>query len=412
MTSQTPKNILALGIVFFSSFFSAAYAVTLCDNLEGGLSCKTDKTLNLIDTKQNFDKYFSIVQGDHVGTHENQKYMTEQVTYENGSIKINTIPLSSPIPCLSNGNFGPGEVIYPGTCVYKSGAIYTRGRFDVNKIIQNGIENNINQGAIEIEATIAQNGNKTLAGGLWPAIWMMSNKLDDTFIHDDKPWERNNLWPSAMEIDILEYMQGSSDVVGTLHYGLYTGKGTPPTSWNYTNNKDLVKIGDWQYSTGDDVSLPKSNPQEKHTFGFMWDLGREKPMIGRTVTFTWFYDGNPYFKYTFSRSASTQWYSKSKFVRNGANTEWKLIKDDVCIQAAEVTNRCPSLYLTDSETTDKLAEAMFRSFDRGFEAGYYLIINLAVGGDGVVKGNVPIAKDITDSMTIYSIKRYIMEVAP
>lgn len=409
MTFKAKKNIVTLGIFFFSSLLSTAYAESLCGNLEGGLSCNPSKTVSLIDTKQNFDKYFSIIQGDHVGTHENQKYMSEQVSYENGSIKINTVPLSSAIECLSNGNFGPEEVIYPGTCTYKSGAIYTRGKFEVNKTIQNGLEEDINKGAIEIKATIAQNGNRTLSGGLWPAIWMMSNKLDDTFIHDGKTWERNSLWPSAMEIDILEYMQGSSDVVGTLHYGLYTGKNTPPTSWNYTNNKDLVKVGDWQYSIGDDVYLPKSNPQEVHTFGFMWDLGTEKQMIGRTITLTWFYDGKPYFRYTFSRSASTQSYSKMKFVRNAANTEWKAVKDDACIQAAEVTNRCPSLYLNDSETPDKLAEAMFRSFDRGFEAGYYLILNSAVGGDGVVKGNLPIAKDIVDTMTIYSIKRYSID---
>jgi len=276
------KKATLLGLAFSSIFLSnlsnayAKPAPSLCDNLETGLACDKAKITSLIDTKQNFEKNFSTVQGDHVGTRENQKYMKEQVNYllnpikdlsnysGTNAVEIKTKPLDMPISCLSHGGFDQYGTPYSDYCTYVSGAMYTRNLFTVNKIIENNQERTINQGAIEVEVTIAKTGNTTLTKGLWPAIWMMPLNLTDTFVHDGQPWDVRNVWPSSMEIDILEYMQGSSDVIGTLHYGLYTGLDNPLTSWNYTNNKDLIQIGDWMYSPGNDVNVPNSNPETPH----------------------------------------------------------------------------------------------------------------------------------------------------
>jgi len=99
-------------------------------------------------------------------------------------------------------------------------------------------------------------------------------------------------------------------------------------------------------------------------------------------------------------------YSKKKYVRNALNTQWKIVEDNKCIQAAMY--KCPDKYLNDSPAKDKLAEAMFKSFESGFNSGYYLIINAAVGGDGVVKGNKPVANDINETMLIHSVKRFVI----
>lgn len=382
-------------------------AASLCENLDLGKSCDQSKTKSLIDSEAKFKKYFNVVQGDHVGPHETEKYKSSQVKYQNSTVIINTKPLEQKMSCLANGGFDAHGNLFYGECQYASGAIYSKGLFNVNKIKENNTENTIYRGAVEIEATIAKNGKTTLQGGLWPAIWMMPESLDDTFMHDGKTWGQKKLWPSSMELDILEYMQGSSDVVGTLHYGLYTGVDSPKTSWNYTNNKDIVQRGEWAYDTGPDVYLPNSDPQTKHKFGFMWDVQQATATVGKTVILTWFYDGKPFYKYEMIHN-NDETYTKTKYLKNALNTAWKSVTDDKCIAASAYTNKCPSLYLPNSKSPDKLAEAMFRSFDEGFDSGYYMILNLAVGGDGVVKDNKPVAKDINDSMTVYSIKRFVI----
>jgi hypothetical protein len=54
-----------------------------------------------------------------------------------------------------------------------------------------------------------------------------------------------------------------------------------------------------------------------------------------------------------------------------------------------------------------LVEAAYKSFQNGFESGYYLIINMAVGGNGVLpapdKNNFPATE-----MKIAQVKRYVI----
>jgi beta-glucanase (GH16 family) len=391
---------------------------TVAQALEAGASpslCSTNsctETLELMDTAASFAENFSVVQGDHVGTHESAKYFTEQVTYADGAAQLKAVPAPA-FPCKAAGNVG--DVVLKN-CTYKSGAVYTRNRFTVTK----KADVPILHGAIEIDATIAANGDVTLEKGLWPAIWMMSNQLDDTFQHDNEPWERNKRWPSAMELDILEYMQGSSAVTGTLHYGLYTGLEVEPiTSWNYVNNRDNRQIGNWNYVPGDNVQVYVSKPAERHTFGFEWKKGAD------SVELTWYYDGNPYYDYRFWRTAADGGftYGRSKRIIDKTTRQWREIPDvecvkspsfdcanaGACIQAAQEPKLCPDRYIADSAGVgDKLAYAMFKSFQDGFDAGYYLILNLAVGGDGVRTGNRQPESDITDTMTIHGVKRHIL----
>ncbi len=346
------KVHIGLGTLLSILPCATIFAASLCDTLDAGKSCDQSKMVSLIDTEANFKKYFKVIQGDHVDPHETEKYMSSQVKYVNSSVKIETKPLEQKMSCLANGGFDGSGNLFSGECKYASGAIYTRGLFNVNKIRENNSETIIKHGAIEIEAEIAKNGKTTLQGGLWPAIWMMPESLDDTFMHDGQTWERKKQWPSSMELDILEYMQGSSDVVGTLHYGLYTGVDTPKTSWNYTNNKDLVQRSEWGYDTGADVYLPNSDPSTKHKFGFMWDVAEATPTVGKTVVLTWFYDGKPFYKYEMVRN-SDETYNKTKYIRNALNTQWKSIAYDKCIAASAYTNQCPSLYLSNSKSEDK-----------------------------------------------------------
>jgi beta-glucanase (GH16 family) len=373
------------------------------------------ETLELMESDASFKSHFNVVQGDHVGTREHEKYFTSQATYANGALTLATVP-APPFPCKANGNFDLARNVVEGTCTYKSGAVYTRGLFTVNK---KG-ETLIPHGAIEVDVTIAANGNVTLGKGLWPAIWMMSNRLDDTFMHDGQVWEQQKLWPSAMELDILEYLQGSSVVTGTLHYGLYTGKPDPITSWNYVNNTDNQQVADWTHVPGNNVLVYRSDPTTRHTFGFQWKKA------DTSVELTWYYDGNPYYNYSFRKSLGDggKWeYAKTKRIIDSSTKQWRTIPDleciksaswscanaGACIQAAQVLGKCPDKFVPDADGVgDKLAYAMFQSFQDGFEAGYYLILNVAVGGDGVVKGGGAPASDITETMTIHGVKRHIL----
>ena len=113
------KLSLSLAVLLTILPLATIRAASLCNNLEAGKTCDQTKTVNLIDTEANFNKYFQIVQGDHVGPHETEKYMSSQVRYQNSTVTINTNPLAQKISCLANGGFdGNGPVLSgprPGT---------------------------------------------------------------------------------------------------------------------------------------------------------------------------------------------------------------------------------------------------------------------------------------------------------
>jgi hypothetical protein len=166
------------------------------------------------------------------------------------------------------------------------------------------------------------------------------------------------------------------------------------------------------------VQVYRSDPTTRHVFGFEWNRTETK------VDLTWYYDGQPSYNYSFWKAlgdGGRSVYAKTKRIIDSSTRQWRVIPDVVCIekpsfpcagdgpciQAAQW--KCPDKFVADGEGVgDKLAYAMFKSFQDGFDAGYYLILNLAIGGDGVVAGNAQPAKDITETMTIHTVKRHVL----
>jgi hypothetical protein len=100
--------------VFSTNFFlyPPAQSASLCSSL-GNKSCTN--TISLIDTKANFEKYFKVIQGDHAGTHEHQKYESSQMAYANGTVILTAKP-QTPSPCKSNGYFDLQCNVTPDMC--------------------------------------------------------------------------------------------------------------------------------------------------------------------------------------------------------------------------------------------------------------------------------------------------------
>lgn len=212
---------------------------------------------------------------------------------------------------------------------FTSGEIKTFGKLTITEDDE-VTHHKIAHGAVEIEAIIPR------GEGRWPALWMMPY------------YDNGHTWPSGMEIDILEFMAKPFPVIGTVHYGLEGGDIPTGSSWNYNNNLDL------NYS-----SEIKDN--EPHHYGIEWNID------GNQVNLTWYFDGNPYFQITMENDGE-QYRSKTRILPSGPEGD---------LSCSKYTNRCPSKYGV------SLSEAAYKSFMNGFNSGYYLIINMAVGGDGV-----------------------------
>lgn len=235
---------------------------------------------------------------------------------------------------------------------FTSGELKTVDNF---AITQDDSKNNIVRGAIEISASIPYDH------GRWPALWMMPH-------YDDR---NNHTWPSGMELDILEFMRPPFSVIGTIHYGL-EGEGIPSgASWNFNNNEDL------------NYSPAQSIDQNMHTYGLEWNVQDNES------TLTWYFDGNPYFQIDMKKN-NDQYSAMMRVLPSGAE------KELVCSQW---TNRCPSNYGV------TLSQAAYQSFMQGFNSGYYLKINMAVGGNGVAPEPNPNAFPKTE-MKISKVTRY------
>ncbi len=163
-------------------------------------------------------------------------------------------------------------------------------------------------------------------------------------------------------------------VTGTFHYGLEGWNIPTGASWNYNNNIDL-NYTPAQY-VGDGY----------HSYGLEWNTTNNHHIL------TWFYDGNPYFQVDMQKQGSKYNTVMRDFSGSG----------DAQLTCKPYTNRCPSKYGV------TLSQAAFESFINGFNTGYYLIINMAVGGNGVSPSPDPKNFPYTE-MKIANVKRYIIE---
>ncbi|CAH0543236.1 beta-1,3-glucanase family protein [Vibrio marisflavi] len=236
---------------------------------------------------------------------------------------------------------------------YTSGEIRTKGRFTITKDTKG---HDISRGGVEVKAKVPY------GKGRWPAIWMMPQ--------GDMPW------PSGMEVDILEFMQPPYAVTGTVHYGLKQQDGV--VTWNYNNNIDIAA----------DNAPAKEIDNGWHKYGFEWNV-----TSSGTIYLTWYFDGHPFHQLEMGKSAAGKYYS---VMRNPSvkNTETNLT-------CSKWTNRCPDKY-------QSLSETAYRSFLAAYESGYYLRINMAVGGDGVEPKPDTNKFPVTE-MQIASISRYVIQ---
>ncbi|QMU63025.1 MAG: family 16 glycosylhydrolase [Flavobacteriaceae bacterium] len=117
------------------------------------------------------------------GNNERQLYTKENVSVKNGNLVITATKKDT---------------------AYYSGKIHTKQKV----AFQYGI--------VEVRAKLP------LGSGLWPAIWMLGNDIDE------------NGWPNCGEIDIMEY-------VGKEPHTLYTSLHTPDSFGNTINSKKTIK---------------------------------------------------------------------------------------------------------------------------------------------------------------------------
>ncbi len=235
---------------------------------------------------------------------------------------------------------------------FTSGELKTIDKLTITK---DDMKHNISHGAIEVNASIPYDH------GRWPALWMMPY------------YDNGHPWPSGMELDILEFMAPPFHVIGTIHYGL-EGKIIPTgASWNFNNNLDL------KYSPAQNID------KEYHNYGFEWNIHDNQANL------TWYFDGNPYLQIRLEKSKQ-QYTSKMIVLPDGVETD---------LTCSRWTNRCPSQYGV------SLSQAAYESFMNGFESGYYLIINMAVGGNGVTPAPNPNTFPSTE-MKIAHIYRYVI----
>lgn len=146
------------------------------------------------------------------GNNELQYYRRENVTVENGKLVITA----------KRENYGGFQ--------YTSARMKTQGR----KTFKYG----------KIEARIAMPS----AQGLWPAFWMLGSNITSVG------------WPACGEIDIMEHVNTSPDIHGTIHWQDHNG--------NYANYGGHTA----------------TNVTAYHTYSVEWDQNSIK----------WFFDGQQY----------------------------------------------------------------------------------------------------------------------
>lgn len=238
---------------------------------------------------------------------------------------------------------------------FVSGRIDTANKFNFTKDDQG---NTILNGAVEVTAAVPY------GKGLWPAIWMLP---------------LNSNWPSGMELDFAEFQSYSASgaPLGThVHYG---DGDQSPIIWNYDGNG------------ADNLFMPNVSdaspltPQVAHNYGFTWNCTSNNS----ACDLSWYFDGSKYLTMHLDPTSANSYLLDSKglkkqFVNRPKPPKWAIRPDDP-------------------------AAAAFKSWWTGLGKGYYLILNIAVGGNGLASDNQPDWNTFQDaSMDVFSIKRYLL----
>ncbi|WP_108652410.1 glycoside hydrolase family 16 protein [Dongshaea marina] len=187
------------------------------------------------------------------------------------------------------------------------------------------------------------------SNGLWPAIWMMPNndRMNDGGGH---PWPGagKDTWPAGMEIDILELMYKPYPVMSTIHYpsNPYAGDGSEAVN-----------------------AAPAQGISGYHHYGMEWNLTQ----YGDYMTF--YYDGDSYFQ--------IELHPDSAVLRN--------------LKTGGTKNLSP-----------EASKTAYDSFHKGFDSGYYLIMNMAVGGAVTEPIKIDGLPQEQREMRIQAVHRYII----
>jgi hypothetical protein len=233
-------------------------------------------------------------------------------------------------------------------CRYKSGWIDTFGKWSTGSS---------SKGTIVIQASVNHKQGVD-PQGLWPAIWLLPNSLPPLGMEKNAEYP----WPLNGEIDIMEG-RGSNlnEIASTIHFGT---DGATKHAYN-----------------GSIFKSSNANISNQVQYALSWDFTNQS-----------------------NKSEMLYWN-----VKISANKEWKELKridlSDL-IESDKSIETCPKLGLNYPEKKHiSLKQCLLNVFQAGQESGYYLIVNLAVGG--YYDGNPDINTDLSDSsMTVYSAKYY------
>ena len=285
-------------------------------------------------------------------TNEAEEYHKEKIIPKTHEIVIQadkfTTKISSPPYACGN----------PYT-QFASGFLNTRSHFLFNK---DSNKNNILKGGVEVTAAVPY------GYALWPAIWMMPQGIEDH-------------WPNAMEIDILEFMNKlSSDYPpegGAVWSNTFYNSTTYPAVINDGNNGHNLLLQNVVDVTQDSNRHYAPNPQSLHNYGFTWSCQSDRS----SCDLVWYLDGEMH--YTMHLANSTD--PKQSYLSDTTKTHIPL--------------------------STQHPEIALKSFLMGFDAGYYLILNIAIGGfvyplQGLTWDD-PLFHNAT--MDIRSIKRLILQ---
>ena len=356
---MTHKTILTFSILLLSMNLQVeAQPGSLCDTLAKSGAEQCAATTDLLDgvaDKGDLTKSFNIRDNYYHTNQERQRYMADQVEWVGGTggyLRLHAVYTGQAVDC------GSGDPVPDGFCFFDAGEVTTKGKFTTTR---NADGSFLARGAVEITARIPY------GEGLWPALWMMPT-------YDTLP-DGSSRWPSGMEIDMMEHMTPSPQVIGTVHYG----DDTVQHNWN--NN------GASQHIPNDAQPEPFA-PSEWHNYGFEWNCSDAAQGI---CDLTWFFDGEVFYQILSQEHFVGQLIDGNGEELNCEN-HWSGSCDDL--------------------SSSTLAKALVSSIKNGFtgdDDGYYLILNLAVGGNGVQGLPSDLSQFKSSYMDISSVRRYVID---
>lgn len=243
----------------------------------------------------------------------------------------------------------------PGfSCEYRSGWIDTYGSWSTATHTR---------GMIVVEASVNPRSGVN-AAGLWPAIWMLPNSLPPLSMEKNAQYP----WPLNGEIDILEGRGSNpSEMASTIHYG-------SDSATRHAYNGSIL-------------NSPQLDTARRVQYAFSWDFTKQ---------------GND----------PEMFYWKVKLSPNDPWKEVKRIDLTHLIEDGKNMETCPSLGLNYPEKRNiPMKNCFLNVFQAGQESGYYLIVNLAVGG--YYDGNPDVRADLSgSSMTVFQAQYYSDVINP